>query len=281
MESSSLPALYNAASIIVWVEDLVTSVYLQALWRQDSRFHFYVGGGHETLLAVVEDARRAGFSHVFGLRDRDFGSTNRHRWKQPDVTCFALETFEIECFLLDPSALASSVINTAGRPEQWIDEHLRAQATSLLWWMACRKVLGDLREARQTMFPSHPKRGQVSSRAQAERILLDNDWVKLTVPGLPEKVQDERLREALLDAHARYAAMIEQGTWRSAFSGKELLEELVAHVFNKQRPKGNAALQDLAKAVAHEQLASGREPRELMELRDVLLERLASPSPPS
>lgn len=280
MESSPLPAFYNAAPIIVWVEDLVTSVYLQALWQPDPRLHFHVGGGHETLLAVVEDARRAGFSHVYGVRDRDFGSTNRDRWKQRDVTCFALETFEIECFLLDPSALASSVINTAGRTEQEIDERLRARAASLLWWMACRKVLADLREARQTKFPSHPKRSQVSSREQAEGILLDNEWVKLTVPGLPEKVQGKRLREALHDAHTSYAAMIDQGTWKSAFSGKELLEELVAWVFTKQRPSGNAGLHDLAKAVAHEQLRAGREPQELMELRDVLLERLARPLPP-
>jgi hypothetical protein len=57
-------------------------------------------------------------SHVYCLRDRDFGPTNRLRWGQPDVSTFALETFEIECFLLDPQALAYSSINTSKRTEQ-------------------------------------------------------------------------------------------------------------------------------------------------------------------
>jgi len=281
MEPSHLAALYNAAPIILWVEDLVTSVYLQTLWRHDRRFQLYVGGGHEMLSAVVENARRMQLSHVYCLRDRDFGSTNRDRWREPSVSTFALETFEIECFLLDPAALASCAVNTAGRTEPWIDEHLRAQARGLAWWMACRKVLAHLREARQARFPSHPKRGQVASREDAERVLLDNDWVKLTVPGLPDEIQPERLRAALLDAHSHYAALLDRAAWTTAFSGKELMEELVSWIFTKGRPPGIAALQDLAKAVAQEQLAAGREPPELLELRDAMLGRLASSGSPS
>lgn len=276
MEPSHLAALYNAAPIILWVEDLVTSVYLHALWRHDRRFQLYVGGGHEVLAAVVEDAQRSGRSQVFCLRDRDFGSTNRTRWEQPDVSIFALESFEVECFLLDPAALATCSINTAGRSAPWIREHLQAQARASLWWMACRKVLAELREARQEKFPAHPKRGQVSSREHAERILLDNEWVTLTVPGLPEKAREQRLRDALREAHDHYAELLDDGTWMSAFSGKELVQELVAWIFTKHRPPGSAALQDLAKAVAAEQLAAGREPTELLELHEAMLQRLPS-----
>ncbi len=85
-------ALYNAAVIILWVEDLVTSAYLGELWQHDSRFKFYIGGGHESLTALVEDARRSGHRGVFGLRDRDFGPSNRARWAAPEVVNFALET---------------------------------------------------------------------------------------------------------------------------------------------------------------------------------------------
>jgi len=276
MEPSNLAALYNAAPIILWVEDLVTSAYLKALWQNDRRIQLYIGGGHEVLSAVVEDARRSGRAHVYCLRDRDFGPTNRPRWKHADVQTFALETFEVECFLLDPTALAICSINTAGRTEQWIDEHLRAQARVSLWWMACRKVLAGLREARQESFPAHPKRAQVSSREQAEQILLGNQWVTLTVPGLPEKIHEDRLRADLHEAHEAYASLLEQGAWTAVFSGKELLQELVSWIFTVNRPPGGAALQDLAKAVAQEQLETGREPSELLELHHALLERLPS-----
>lgn len=271
---SPLPALYNAAPIILWVEDLVTSVYLQALWQRDPRFHFYVGGGHETLWAVVENANRAGFSHVYGLRDRDFGPTNRPRWQQPDVKTFALDSFEVECFLLDPAALAGCQVNTAGRSEPWIREHLRRQAQTSLWWMACRSVLAELRETRQQSFPAHPKRGQVSAREHAERILLDNDWVAITVPNLPETVRAQRLRDALGEAYAHYEKLLDDERWTRAFSGKELIQELLSHIFTKNRPSGSAALQDLAKAVAYEQITAGREPPELLELRDAMLLRM-------
>jgi hypothetical protein len=283
MEPSPLAALYNAAPIILWVEDLVTSVYLRAVWQYDRRFQLYVGGGHEVLAAVVEDACRSGRSHVYGMRDRDFGPTNRPRWKQADVSIFALETFEIECFLLDPAALASCAINTAGKTEAWLDDHLRAQAQTLLWWMACRKVLADLREARQAKFPSHPKRGQVATQEDAERVLLDNEWVMVTAPGLSKKVAGERLRAALHDAHSHYAELFhqERKVWTQAFSGKELLEELVSWIFTKGRPPRSAALQDLAKAVAQEQISSGNEPKELLELRDAMLARLPTPLPRS
>lgn len=274
MEPSHLAALYNAAPIILWVEDVVTSVYLQAVWQHDRRFQLYVGGGHEVLAGIVEDARRSGRSNVYGLRDRDFGPTNRPRWRQPDVTTFALETFEIECFLLDPRALAVCSINTSGHDEPWIREHLAEQTRASLWWMACRKVLAELREARQARFPAHPKRGEIGTQEHAERILLDNDWVKHTVPGLPQHVHAQRLQDALVEAHARYAALLSQGAWAREVSGKELLLELVSRIFTKHRPPGSAGVQDLAKAVAQAQLAANRVPPELLELRDVMLERL-------
>lgn len=273
MEPSHLAALYNAAPIILWVEDLVTSVYLEAVWQHDRRFQLYVGGGHEVLAAVVEDARRSGRSHVYGLRDRDFGPTNRHRWQQLDVSTFVLETFEVECFLLDPPALANCMINTAGRDEEWISDHLHEQARASLWWMACRKVIAELREARQAEFPSHPKRGAVSSRVQAEKVLLDNDWVRLTVPGLPDRIDEQRLRDALHEAHEHYAALLDRGAWTAACSGKEIVHELVSWIFTKGRPPGNTALQDLAKAVAQQQLEHGV-PAELLELRQAMLDRL-------
>lgn len=275
-EPTHLAAMYNAAEIILWVEDLVTSAYLGALWQNDRRIQIYIGGGHENLAAVVEYARRSGRRGVFSLRDCDFGSTNRPRWSSPDVFSFALETFEIECFLLDPPALAAWGYNTARRTEAAISEYFSERAAQLVWWMACRKVLAGLREARQERFPVHPKRTAVLTREAAEAILLENDWVKSTVPGLPARVDPARLRESLADAHAQYEREVQAGTWTAVFSGKELLEESLSWIWTRERPAGNTALEDLAKAVAAEQVRAGRAPAELMELRAALVARGAA-----
>jgi len=273
MESSHLAAFYNAAPIILWVEDLVTKVYLDALWEHDSRFQLYVGGGHEVLAAVVHQAQHSGRSHVYCLRDRDFGPTNRDRWNNPDIHAFALDTFEVECFLLDPPALAECAVNTSGHDEDWIEQKLLEHARDLVWWMACRKVIAGLREARQIAFPKHPKPLNVRSRADAEQILFDNDWVRTTVPSLGTRVDATLLGHDLTRAHAHYTASLGRGTWSRDFSGKEIVNELVTRLFTKQRPRGNAAIQDLAKAVAHQQLRRECVPTELLELREAMLRR--------
>lgn len=271
-EPTHLAALYNAAEIILWVEDLVTAAYLGELWGHDPRLGFCIGGGHETLQAVVEDARRSGRRGVFGLRDRDFGPSNRPRWNSTDVIpFFALETFEVECFLLDPSALAACRVNTARRSEPEIRARLDARAGELLWWMACRRVLAELRDARQVGFPAHPSRTVVVSRADAEGVLLANPWVTTTVPGLPMQVEPARLCQALSTAHADYTRHLAAGTWPEVFSGKELIGELLGWIWTRGRPTDSSAHEDLAKAVAQAQRAAGRVPGELADLHAAIV----------
>lgn len=270
---TTLAALYNAAEIILWVEDLVTAAYLGACWGHDARFKLYIGGGHENLAAVVEDARCSGRRGVFGLRDRDFGPTNRTRWGDPNVRNFALESFEIECFLLDPVALATCALNTARRSEAQIRDRLYGKASELLWWMACRRTIAGLREARQANFPSHPTRTAVASREAALAVVTNNKWVRATVPGLGPLVAPERLAAALDDAYAEYARHVEDGTWVGVISGKELVAELVGWIYTRNLSPGSSGIEDLAKAVAAEQIRSQRVPAEVLELHAALIAR--------
>lgn len=274
-EPGHLAALYNATEIILWVEDLVTAAYLRELWGHDPLLKFYIGGGHETLKAVVEDARRSGRRGLFGIRDRDFGPTNRPRWSSPgEIQFFVLETFEVECFLLDPAALAACRLNTGKRSEAEIRARLDGRAGELLWWMACRRVIAQLREARHQAFPAHPKRNRINSREAAEKVLLENDWVKKTVPGLPGTVTAERLCDALTQAHAYYNGHHVAGTWPGVFSGKELVGELMSWVWTRRRPGDkNTAGEDLAKTVAQAQRGAGRVPAEMVELHTAIVAR--------
>lgn len=139
--------------------------------------------------------------------------------------------------------------------------------------MACRKVLADLREARQEHFPSHPRRNQVSSRQDAERLLLRNKWVEETAPGLPERVKAERIEQHLTDAHTYYQERCQAGDWIPVFSGKEIVQEQLAWLSPRK------TLEDLAKAVAQAQRQQARAPAELMELRDALAARSPAVDP--
>ncbi len=273
-EPTHLAALYNAAPIILWVEDLLTSAYLGALWQNDQRIQMYIGGGHENLAAVVEYACRSNRSRVLSVRDRDFGPTNRPKWRSRDVFNLSLETFEVECFLIDYPSLARCVVNTAQRSEPEIKQWFISRAGEMLWWMACRKVISSLREARQEKFPSHPKRTGVSTRAEAEAILCRSKWVEETVPGLQKRVEAKQLVDELDAAYADYERHLTAGTWTAVFSGKELLEDSLSWIYTRGRPAGPTGLENLAKAVASEQLMANRVPQELLDLHAALIERI-------
>lgn len=115
----------------------------------------------------------------------------------------------------------------------------------------------------------------MTSRKEAEDFLLKNRWVESTVPELKNLIEPDRLRERLDTNHRKYADHLERGAWIEHFSGKELIADLVGRIYTKGRPPGDASRQDLAKAVAAQQIASGAVPAELQELKQVLLARLA------
>ncbi|MCB9742096.1 MAG: hypothetical protein H6741_09145 [Alphaproteobacteria bacterium] len=259
------------------MEDLTTRAYLSALWGHDRRIAMYVGGGAETLKSVVEDAHRSGRDHVFALRDRDFTKTNRHRWSAPDVRTFTLETFEVECFLLDPVALAVCPMNTANRTEVELRARLSMDLHAHLWWMATRRTIYELGVVSSKGFPKHPKRTKVSSRAEAEAWVLGCDWMRSTVPGLSSALTDTEVSRRLDAAHGHYLALAgsDSESALAAISGKEILRALLSWVWTKGRPPGPQAEEDLAKAVAHAQRKAGRVPMELEELRMELLGRLS------
>jgi hypothetical protein len=170
--SPDLTALYNRP-IILWVEDIVTSTYLGECWN-DSDIAFRIAGGHEGVRTVVRSAQSDGYHHVFGFVDRDFGYTNRPQW--PNATAspiFVPEVHEVENHLLDASHLQACDLNNGGRSAADIASRLHAVASRIVWWMACRQVLADLRTETVKDFPSH---AVVHTQAEAERLICASGW---------------------------------------------------------------------------------------------------------
>ncbi|MCA9537846.1 MAG: hypothetical protein KC620_03095 [Myxococcales bacterium] len=273
MNGSSIPALYRGHPLYLWVEDTTTQAYLDGAWG-DGRIGFHIGGGAANIHAVCEDAWRTGSAHVFGLRDRDFGPTNLHRWaafRQSDRV-YVLDALEIENHLLDADALAGVPVNTARRSAADIEARMHAIAGGLVPWMATRAVISSLQVNATRDFPSHPKRSAVSTLADGEAYLLGNPWVTTTAPGTPALVAHADIRQRLGDAEKTYSAHLTQGSWRQHFAGKEIYEEVSGFVWNQNRmPSAHA---DLAKMVGEQQRVVGQVPVEISALRAALLARI-------
>ena len=93
---TSLPALYSAP-LVLWVEDPLVRDYLSSVWV-DPDVRFLIAGGNAGIPAVVESARQEGHTHVYGMVDRDFRTTNRPRWLIPasDLQVFVSDAAVVE-----------------------------------------------------------------------------------------------------------------------------------------------------------------------------------------
>lgn len=263
--SSAIEAYYKNAPIVLWVEDDDTHTYLGELWSTES-VALHIAGGGGAVSAVVHDARRAGHRHVFGLVDRDFGTTNRPRWISPsnDLVVYQLESHEIENLLLDPVAIAACVLNKYGRTEVSIEKRMRDEAESMVWWMAWRKVMSALRHELLHGFPQVPARSGVGSRQTTLSVLLNDPWLKHLLSTAPHHVTPVALERKLDDAKAHFDGLLSGGGWRSTFSGKEIFRQIAGHVWNGSG--GAAARLDLIRAVAAAQKHLARVPPEISDL---------------
>lgn len=274
--SSALVAAYKKAPIILWVEDYTTRAYLQAVWHNDPKIHMLDAGGWPNVAAVVNDARRQGVTHVFGLRDRDFGSTNRPFWSSATATVFVCEAHEVENFLLaDDAALAACTLNTAKMSASTIRERMHQSATNLSWWMAARCVVQEIYERAYAEFISHPSRAKVTSEATAVDAVLDQRWTKQVAPHVPALVEPAKIRNRILTEHARYADMLATEDWRREYSGKEILTDLVTGLWTIRPPSARGTMfSDFAAAVGQAQVKLHKVPPELYELQSALHSRI-------
>jgi hypothetical protein len=274
--ASDLPALYSRHALVVWVEDEETRTYLSTAW-QDGDIGLLVAGGYENIHAVVKAAEKDGIAHVFGIRDRDFWTSNRARWNEPAIRVLTGDTFEIENLLLDATAMAACDVNSAEKDVAAIEADLGALAAPLAWWMSCRKTIVHFREAATRDFTEHPKRGAVTSKALALSKIVDSPWWTTTLPGLGHAVTRAEA-ERLLDLHHRhYAAALQDGSWRTSFSGKEILGDMRGRLWTRNHQAGLGGKLRLFRSIAEAQRTLNRLPEEIKELRAVLRARVNLP----
>jgi hypothetical protein len=229
--SSEFIDLYRTKKVYLWVEDVETRAYLKALWPTEN-IGILVAPGSDSVRAAVHDARRQGLMQVFGLSDRDFGTSNQHRWAAADFDGhFILPVFEIENFMLDEEALikANATFSSRPRQTQFLAERLAQKAAEQVWWMAIRHTLADLRRA-ISGFPSHPG---ISALKAVHSVDTATAWIseQVRVHSLPVQLLEAvglAERNALSTSVVAHVTRLHQelakGAWRREWSGKELFD---------------------------------------------------------
>lgn len=268
------------ARIVVWVEDKLTYLYLQEAWA-DADIALSIAGGNESIRAVVHNERQAGRLNHFGVRDRDFAPTNYPNWSNPSsgTEVFTLPVHEVENYLLDENALAGNRLNTGRRTAAEVLTRMQAHAGTLAWWMACRRVLSEIRDSVFDTFPKHPggpRDGTAMSRQLAEDYILNHPWY-LGIGGTVAAWTPAEIRHRLTLAHAAMHGDIASGRWRETFSGKEIFKHVRGWVYGGRGGSSADHDSDLAMAVAQWQVANQAVPPTVAELRSALRRRVGLP----
>lgn len=255
------------------VEDEYTRIYLRELW-QDPSIGYVVANSKEAVGAVVDALRADGLDHVFGVRDRDFGPTNHSAWSAKTTRVFTLPAHEIENYSLDFDALAQIRLNSRRMPATDIKKLVYATASSMIWWMACRKLLSDLDFQILDGFPGHPTVSSISDKKDAENFLSTNPWLS----NLSTRMSKFTLKEltALLEsAYAEKLYELKKGHWVHSFSGKELLAQARNQLFVSSKGV-TVQTTDWALEVARWHNQQGI-PQHLQDLYDALMNIVTHP----
>jgi hypothetical protein len=277
--SGGFASLYKNRKRIVWVEDELTRAYLRALWAEPD-IEFMVAGGKGSVEAVVKASIADGHQNVCGIVDRDFQKSNRKQWsndmkwlnEKNSLRIFRTEAHEVECYVLDFDAFEAMGVHGYATPKPSSDwkQIAKDTAQTSVWWMAVRAVLWDVHLLATKDFPSHPKLGNPATLLTLQDAKSDLGDRVLTSPwmnsagSLQQTITQKWLDDRLTGHADQLTLALNDGSWKSAWSGRELLK---TRVLAALRQKSKVGESDIAKEVAEFQRGNGTIPEELEELR--------------
>lgn len=227
MTGSDVSSMLGKTAIVLVVEDMLTRDYLMHAWGVDNiHFGMLIAGGHNVVKGCVEDFRRVygdKARHVFGVNDRDFGTSNVASWNDPQTHVFRGSYHEAENYLLDWDALAGCDINQTCRKlsAAAIKTLAEAEARKQVHWLACRKVLATFQKKIGEDFPKVPKVTAITDIAAAEAYIVTQTWMTDLPARCTDIVDHAKVHAELVAADAAYQAALADGSWVKEFSGKE------------------------------------------------------------
>lgn len=242
MNPRQIPKSYYPAPINIWVEDVLTKDYLTAVWDRTDQVAFFIAEGHGAIPPVVNDAREMGFMNVFGVRDRDFTTSNFSRWHKPESSpVFTLPRHECENYLLDESAVFGCDLHNRKRTTEEIAALMKSLAAQQVFWLACRKVKQEIRQLFLEDFPSDSTPIQIQTLAKALDCIIKSSWYR-KMPNLSSNWSEPaNVTLALNVAIKKYRKELKYGTWKSVFSGKEVFRAVRTFAYQPPVRDGKAA----------------------------------------
>lgn len=270
MSNGDLDPLYKDRPITLWVEDGLTRDYLTAAWDDPKEIRLLIAGYSSAVSALVKSARQSGYGSVFGVCDRDFGTTNYGKWSTTTAV-FRLQMHEIENALLDPQALHVA-LKALGRDRSASDlrTRLRNEASAASWGMALGSTLAWMSTVLQQDFPPSKGLVAVSDRAAALGRIVGTVWWTTRLPNIPAALTPAIVGQELDQRHAAYQQDLASDAFLTTFAGKELLGVCWSWLMPQTlRPRPTES--DLARAVGDAQRAAGTVPKEVTDLLNTLL----------
>ncbi len=263
--SIELVKLYRRPANL-WVEDALSSEYLNEVWREP-RALFLIAGATDSVQPVVKDAVRRGANSVFGVIDRDFEATNFPRWANPELRHFILPVHEMENYLLDENALHACDVNNLGRTADAILIRMQARASAILYWMTACHVLKRIRRHCLDQFMPRPTPTALTTIADVLPYIQATDWYQSFAQRAAEIASPVQVQTWIDEAHQTLSADLANGNWKRTFSGKEILRDVRGYIYQPPHsaPPGVFDV-DLAQSVARWQADNNIVPADLIQL---------------
>jgi hypothetical protein len=166
------------------------------------------------------------------------------------------------------------------RPEAEIEGYLSQEASRLTWWAACREVVAELKRRFRDEFVPDPPCKTISAGTGAFNHICTSRWF-LDLSDKSARTTESDVRDLLAAAHSVAQSNLADGTWRTAFAGREIYHHVGSQICNRQDPalhgydlKGVEFDIDLAKDVGAWQTANNRIPTDLADLLAALRNRI-------
>lgn len=256
----------------VWVEDALTSEYLNEAWG-DPRILLLIAGSSQSVRPVVLDACRNGAKNVFGIIDRDFESTNESRWSTVELRHFILPVHEMENYLLDAKSLAGCGVNNRNRSEREIENQLLIFAQSMRYWMAANSVIKKMRQLCLDDFMLRPSPVELRNAKEIWTYIQQTSWFQQFPTRSSQITSASEIQCWIRDAVQQFEDDLSNGNWKQTYSGKEIARQIRGFIYEPPRkPVVSSATHDidLAQSIGRWQIENDCVPEDLQKLLSLI-----------
>lgn len=195
------------------------------------------------------------------------------RWNTEHIrnNVITLKKHEIENYLLDPEAIYRSDFNHNSKLSQAeIEGRIESFILANKFWFACCYLLADLDLLLRQGFPAIPNTSLIVDGDSIVRYLTDNGFIENLALKL-QNLEHNQIETYVQDKLEEVEKVYQAGNQYDLFPGKEALNNIRSFLHGSSLLASQATIIDLAKDIADKQIESNRVPKELQQIRDIIL----------